>query len=73
MGTAYEIGPDGTTFNQPVTISVTYDEASLTSGVKESDLKLGTVTNNQGRHFPIQALMRPGFFLYHNFKSASWA
>ena len=47
MGAAYEVGPDGTTFNQPVTISVTYDEASLPSGVKESDLKLGAVINNQ--------------------------
>lgn len=47
IGIAYEIGPDGTTFSQPVTISVTYDEASLPSGFSESDLKLGTVTNNQ--------------------------
>ena len=47
IGTAYEFGPDGTTFNQPVTISITYDEASLPSGVSESDIKLGTVTNNQ--------------------------
>src|SRR3972149_10174401 len=47
IGTAYEFGPDGTTFNKPVTISITYDEASLPSGVIESDIKLGMITNNQ--------------------------
>ena len=47
IGTAYEVGPDGTTFNKPVTISITYDEASIPSGVSESDIKLGTVTNNK--------------------------
>ena len=47
IGTAYEVGPDGTTFNKPVTISITYDEASLPSGVIESDIKLGMITNNQ--------------------------
>ena len=47
IGTAYEFGPDGTTFNKPVTISITYDEASLPSGVSESDIKLGMITNNQ--------------------------
>ncbi len=47
IGTAYEFGPDGTTFNHPVTISITYDEASLPSGVNESDIKLGMVKNNQ--------------------------
>lgn len=47
IGTAYEFGPDGTTFNEPVTISITYDEASLPSGVSESDIKLSMVTNSQ--------------------------
>lgn len=47
IGTAYEVNPDGATFNKPVTISITYDEASLPSGVSESDIKLGTVTNNK--------------------------
>ena len=47
IGTAYEFGQDGTTFNKPVTISITYDDASLPSGVSESDIKLGMITNNQ--------------------------
>ncbi len=47
IDTAYEFGPDGTAFNKPVTISITYDDASLPSGVSESDIKLGMITNNQ--------------------------
>ncbi|MBI5192800.1 MAG: hypothetical protein HZA08_05095 [Nitrospirae bacterium] len=47
IGIAYEVNPDGTIFNKPVTISITYDEASLPSGVSESGIKLGTVTNNK--------------------------
>ncbi|OGW13930.1 MAG: hypothetical protein A2035_03980, partial [Nitrospirae bacterium GWA2_42_11] len=47
IGTAYEFGSDVTTFNEPVTISITYDEAFLPSGVSESDIKLGMITNNQ--------------------------
>jgi hypothetical protein len=41
------LGPDGTTFNQPVTISITYDETSLPLGMTESNLTLGSVTNSQ--------------------------
>lgn len=45
IGVAYEFGPSGTTFSQPVTISITYDQASLPQGVNEADLRLGTVVN----------------------------
>ena len=47
IGTAYEFGPDGTTFNEPVTISITYNKTFLPSDVSELDIKLGMVTNNQ--------------------------
>ena len=47
IGTAYDFGPDGTTFSQPVAISITYDDAALPAGVTESNLRLGTVANNQ--------------------------
>jgi hypothetical protein len=46
IGTAYEFGPHGTTFTQPVTISINYDEAILPSGTIEADLKLGIFVNN---------------------------
>jgi hypothetical protein len=47
IGTAYDFGPDGTNFNQSVTISITYDDTTLPGGVTESGLTLGAVTNNQ--------------------------
>lgn len=43
---AYDFGPSGTLFSQPVTVSITYDDATLV-GVTESNLRLGTVANNQ--------------------------
>ena len=39
-GTAFEFGPDGITFAQPVTLSITYDPANLPTGVLESRLRL---------------------------------
>ncbi len=47
IGAAYEFEPSGTTFNQPATISITYNPADLPSTVAESSLKLGTLVNNQ--------------------------
>jgi hypothetical protein len=46
IGTAYDFRPGGVTFAEPVTISITYDEATLPEGVQESGLRLGTVTNS---------------------------
>lgn len=45
IGKAYEFGPQGLTFELPVTISITYDEASLPAGLNEVSLRLGTVLN----------------------------
>lgn len=47
IGTAYEFGPAGTVFSQPVSIAITYDAAALPSDTNESDLKLGKLVNNQ--------------------------
>ncbi|HIG93797.1 TPA: hypothetical protein HA234_06385, partial [Candidatus Woesearchaeota archaeon] len=46
IGAAYEFGPSGISFNQPVTITISYDEGNL-AGANEADLKLGKVVNNQ--------------------------
>ena len=40
IGTAYEVGPSGTTFDKPVTISIAYDPNALPSNVTESSLRL---------------------------------
>jgi hypothetical protein len=45
VGTAYEFGPDGTTFAAPVTITIVYDEADLPVGAVEADIRLGTVAS----------------------------
>ncbi|MFZ5877722.1 MAG: PKD domain-containing protein [Nitrospirota bacterium] len=42
---AFELGPDGLQFSQPVTVTITYDEASLPAGVSEADLFLRTFEN----------------------------
>ncbi len=47
IGTAYGFAPEGTNFSQPVSISISYDDTALPGGVTESNLTLGTVTNNQ--------------------------
>ena len=39
-GGAVDLGPAGTTFASPVTITLTYEEASLPAGVDESELRL---------------------------------
>ena len=39
-GAAYEFGPPGTTFAQPVEITIVYDTANLPVGVQEDDLRL---------------------------------
>ena len=39
-GTAYDFGPQGTEFAQPVQLTVKYDPTTLPSGVQESELRL---------------------------------
>ena len=42
IGHRYEFGPSGTTFSQPVTISITYEDADLPFGTNVTNLNLGT-------------------------------
>lgn len=37
-GTAFDLGPDGATFGQPVTVEITYDPADRPSGASAADL-----------------------------------
>ncbi|MFC1575920.1 Ig-like domain-containing protein, partial [Gemmatimonadota bacterium] len=39
-GSAYDIGPSGTTFAMPVTITISYDPANIPEGVQEDELGL---------------------------------
>jgi len=38
MGLAYEFGPDGATFNPPITVTFTYDESLIPAEVDEANL-----------------------------------
>ena len=42
LGQAYDYGPEGTTFEEPVTITIAYDPEALHAGTPESELGLGT-------------------------------
>ncbi len=44
-GTTYQFGPDGTQFQHPVQLTLSYDPAKLVSGVAEADLQLATVSS----------------------------
>ncbi|MEP6904937.1 MAG: hypothetical protein ABI875_02570, partial [Gemmatimonadales bacterium] len=48
-GTAFEFGPNGTSFASPVTITIKYDPANLTAGSPESGLQLYEVVGNGWR------------------------
>lgn len=38
VGLAYDLGPDGTTFTPPITLTFTYDPVDIPEGVSEGDL-----------------------------------
>lgn len=42
-GTAYDLGPDGTQFAQPVQLTLSYDPSALLEGMQEQFLKIATV------------------------------
>jgi len=46
-GSTYEIGPSGTTFAVPVTLTLSYDPADLPVGVEESELRLHKVVGSE--------------------------
>ncbi len=52
VGPAYEFGPSGTTFNAPVSITITYDPASLPSGLSENALALATYSGSSWQPLP---------------------
>jgi hypothetical protein len=48
-GTAYDFGPDGTTFAEPVAIVLQYDPAQLPAGIDEASLALHKADNDAWR------------------------
>ena len=51
-GTAYDFGPSGITFAQPVTITIKYDPSKLTGGSPEDSLRLYEVVGTSWRVVP---------------------
>jgi len=45
VGRPYELGPDGTTFDRPVTINFSYDHGDIRPGVDEEELVMGYYDN----------------------------
>ena len=44
-GTVYDLLPDGTSFNKAVKLSITYEQASVPSGLAEGDLRIHKVVS----------------------------
>ncbi|MDP3880158.1 MAG: helix-turn-helix domain-containing protein [Dehalococcoidales bacterium] len=40
VGSTYDLGPDGATFDPPITLSLTYNPADIPAGVSEEDLAI---------------------------------
>lgn len=51
-GAAFDLGPDGVSFAQPVTLTLSYDEADVPAGVAEADLRPHAVSG--GSWVPVE-------------------
>ncbi|MFC1943114.1 hypothetical protein ACFLWO_00830 [Chloroflexota bacterium] len=49
IGLHYDAGPNGTTFDRPITITFSYDPASIPAGVIESDMAIALWDVNAGQ------------------------
>ncbi|HEY83258.1 MAG TPA: hypothetical protein G4O01_08255 [Dehalococcoidia bacterium] len=49
IGTAYELGPSGATFDPPITMTLTYDEADIPKGINEESLFIAFWDENNGQ------------------------
>ncbi|UCG54455.1 MAG: hypothetical protein JSV32_07705, partial [Dehalococcoidia bacterium] len=49
IGLVYDLGPDGTTFDPPITLTFTYDESLIPEGVVEEDLVIAIYDEASGQ------------------------
>lgn len=49
IGVVYDIGPNGATFNPPITLSISYDASLIPEGVAEKNLVVGRWSKAMGR------------------------
>ena len=49
IGLTYDFGPEGATFNPPITVKISYDPTKIPSGVAEKDLKIAYFDSATGK------------------------
>src|SRR4030067_1707888 len=47
IGSVYDIGPSGATFDPPINLTITYDEANLPAGATEENLAIAPWDGSQ--------------------------
>ncbi len=57
LGLTYDLGPDGATFNPSITITFTYDPASIPEGVDEADLSLAYYDSSTGEWVVLEGIV----------------
>ncbi len=59
IGFAYDLGPDGATFDPSITIAFTYDEADIPEGVDEEDLVIEFWDEDVGEWVSLECTVDP--------------
>ena len=59
IGLTYDIFPDGATFDEPVTITLTYDPDELPEGVNEEDLVIAVWDEDAGEWVELDTIVDP--------------
>lgn len=57
VGLPYELGPHGTTFDQPITITCSYDPYEIPPGVAEEDLVMGYYDGDAGQWLELPSVV----------------
>ena len=60
IGLAYDFGPDGATFDPPITLKYTYDPAEVPEGVAEEDLVIAYYDEDAGEWVECECTCDPG-------------
>jgi len=59
IGLVYDLGPDGATFDPPVSLTFKYDESLIPTGIPESSLSLAFWDEEQGAWIEIPCVVDP--------------
>ena len=59
IGLAYDLGPDGATFNPPMTLTITYDESLIPEGIAEENLVIAMWDEDAGEWVELPSTVDP--------------